>query len=325
MKKLLFLLLTLSLSITSSACILENLPGIKEEGVVVEEEGEHKHFYCIETTTPSTCVEEGKKTFTCKCGESYSQKIAKSKHIAGEPIIVNSIYGKKGLRTIRCKVCKKDIYVEDIPTDAHNLVDVEMVKATCTKCGYTTAKCSVCGEVVTYNETPSTDIHSFGEWVVTKTPTPEKEGEKERKCECGETEKRMFKFSLVAKNSLVIPSAGINAKVVVADFTQDAVDNNDIVCNFTFLDYDRPIVLGHNYGTLKDLWKTKVGEPIYLYIDGKYTKYIVDISEKASIINNGADFKGVSGIKFISDDFGNVLRLYTCHGEDRWIVMAKPS
>ncbi len=41
--------------------------------------GQHTHSYSV-STTPSTCTKDGEKKYTCICGYSYSQKIAKTGH-----------------------------------------------------------------------------------------------------------------------------------------------------------------------------------------------------------------------------------------------------
>lgn len=40
----------------------------------------HKHSYTSAVTTQPTCTSEGTRTYTCECGHSYTESIAKSDH-----------------------------------------------------------------------------------------------------------------------------------------------------------------------------------------------------------------------------------------------------
>ena len=40
----------------------------------------HVHSYTSKITKEATCKEEGVKTFTCECGDTYTEKIAKTAH-----------------------------------------------------------------------------------------------------------------------------------------------------------------------------------------------------------------------------------------------------
>ncbi|MBQ3182035.1 MAG: InlB B-repeat-containing protein, partial [Clostridia bacterium] len=47
---------------------------------VWEDEGEHTHKYTSKVTKAATCYAEGIMTYTCRCGDSYTEKIAKLDH-----------------------------------------------------------------------------------------------------------------------------------------------------------------------------------------------------------------------------------------------------
>jgi hypothetical protein len=72
MKKLLILLLAVTVLLTFVAC------GKDDAGET--EPTEHKHSYSEEITTPATCEENGVKTLTCSCGDSYTEKISATGH-----------------------------------------------------------------------------------------------------------------------------------------------------------------------------------------------------------------------------------------------------
>ena len=80
------------------------------------------------------------------------------------------------------------------------------------------------------------------------------------------------------------------------------------------------------YNTVKINMTTKVGQNIYVSINGNIRTYKVFVSEKgtqnASHTNITCDYSGYS----IFDEFGcETLRMYTCYGggEGRWVVFAK--
>ena len=40
----------------------------------------HKHSYTVSATTPATCTTQGSTTYTCACGDSYTETTAKAAH-----------------------------------------------------------------------------------------------------------------------------------------------------------------------------------------------------------------------------------------------------
>lgn len=90
---------------------------------VIAKEGSHTHSYTSEVSKEATCTEVGEKTFTCECGDSYTEEIAALGHI--------------------------------------EVVD-EAKKATCTETGLTEGKhCSVCDEVLLAQEIVATLEHNY--------------------------------------------------------------------------------------------------------------------------------------------------------------------
>jgi hypothetical protein len=84
-------------------------------------EFEHSHSYTSKITKEATCKNEGIKTFTCSCGESYTEAIAKK---------------------------------------AHTIVTDKAIAPTCTKTGLTEGKhCSVCNTVTVAQQTVATVFH----------------------------------------------------------------------------------------------------------------------------------------------------------------------
>lgn len=112
------------------------------------------HSYTSTITTAPTCTQAGVKTFTCsKCGDKYTESIAKKGHT--------------------------------------EVVD-KAVSATCTKTGLTEGKhCSVCNTVILAQTVVPVKNHSYSSWKQTKAPTCTAEGEKQRTCSsCGKVEKQ---------------------------------------------------------------------------------------------------------------------------------------
>ncbi len=126
-----------------------------------EKDPDHEHSYTEEITKQPTCTEEGEKTYTCICGDSYTEKIPATGHhfVNGE-----------------CEDCgEKD------PDHEHSYTEMITKEPTCTEAGEKTYTCE-CGDSYT-EEIPATG-HDYKE-EVTKEPTCTEAGEKTYTCECG--------------------------------------------------------------------------------------------------------------------------------------------
>lgn len=108
----------------------------------------HIHNYVGEVTKEPTCTEKGEKTYTCDCGDSYTEAIpAKGhhfedgectdcgekdpdyhKHSYTETITKEPTCTEAGEKTYTCDC--GDSYTEEIPAKGHHFVDGE-----CTDCG----------------------------------------------------------------------------------------------------------------------------------------------------------------------------------------------
>lgn len=75
---------------------------------------EHKHSYTSKVTKEATCSADGTKTFTCSCGDTYTEKIAATGHKWGEwKQTTAPSYTAKGEETRTCGSCsateKRDV------------------------------------------------------------------------------------------------------------------------------------------------------------------------------------------------------------------------
>ena len=78
---------------------------------------EHTHSYTSTVTKPATCTENGVKTYTCECGDSYTETIPATGHISSDWIIdKNAAINVKGSKHKECTVCL--LYTSPSPRDS---------------------------------------------------------------------------------------------------------------------------------------------------------------------------------------------------------------
>ena len=103
---------------------------------------EHTHSYTSKVTKPATCTEDGVRTYTCECGDSYRQTI---------------------------------------PATGHNYSDFVVTKpATCTEDGVKTKTCANCNDKIT--ETIPATGHKSSGWIVDKAASIGVKGSKHKEC-----------------------------------------------------------------------------------------------------------------------------------------------
>ena len=113
-----------------------------------EPETPHEHTYTSAVTKEPTCTQEGEMTYTCTCGESYTEPVAM------------------------------------IP---HTEVIDEAVAPSCTQTGLTEGKhCSVCGTVLVEQEVVPMTQHTYTS-EVTREPSCDHVGERTYTCTCGDS------------------------------------------------------------------------------------------------------------------------------------------
>lgn len=152
---------------------------------------ELEHKFSSAVTKEPTCISEGIRTYTCSCGESYTESIAKTAHSYSNAWTTDktATCAEEGLRSHHCTVCgdRKDITA--VPKTEHKFIGKVTTAATCTEGGVETLTCSVCDTTKTQSIPPTG--HSFGEYKITVKPTVDKEGIEESTCPgCGATQQR---------------------------------------------------------------------------------------------------------------------------------------
>lgn len=107
---------------------------------------EHTHTYTSTVTKEATCWREGEKTYTCTCGESYTEAIAKLDHeYRPWETKKNPTCTAPGLEWSYCLLCDND-FEREIPATGHTIIDYTRRATPDSDGAYVTA-CDVCNEV----------------------------------------------------------------------------------------------------------------------------------------------------------------------------------
>lgn len=148
--------------------------------------GQHKHSKL--TNVAPTCVNEGFVLNVCEgCGDSFKTNVKAPTGIHAYnsgSVVHEATCVKVGEMAYMCKVCGAT-KTEAIAKKAHTPVTDKAVAATCTKTGLTQGShCSVCGTVITAQETVAKKAHTYKTY--TTKATTSKNGSKVTKCSvCG--------------------------------------------------------------------------------------------------------------------------------------------
>ena len=118
-------------------------PELRDVALVLPEDSLHQHEYTPEITTQPTHLAEGVKTFTCECGDTYTEAIEKTtEHTYTSEVTTQPTHFAEGVETFTCKC--GDSYTEAVAKLAHTYNKV-VTAPTCTAQGYTTFNCE-CGD-----------------------------------------------------------------------------------------------------------------------------------------------------------------------------------
>ena len=149
----------------------------------------HTHSYTGKVTTAATCSKAGVKTFTCSCGSSYTESIAKISHSYKETV-TKPTCTDKGYTTHKCSVCGDSYKDSYVAATGHSYGNYKSNgDATCTKDGTKTGSCSACGAKNTVTDNGTALGHSYTATKV-KEPTMKQDGYTTYTCgRCGDSYK----------------------------------------------------------------------------------------------------------------------------------------
>ena len=111
------------------------------------------HSYTETSRVDATCESDGSVTYTCVCGNTYTETLTALGHAYGQ-----WIDDENG--TSHTRVCANDSAHTE--TENHNHTETDRVDATCENDGSVTYTC-VCGN--TYTETLTALGHAYGQWI----------------------------------------------------------------------------------------------------------------------------------------------------------------
>ena len=121
-----------------------------------DDEIPHTHSYTEEVTKAPSCSAEGEKTFTCSCGDSYTEAVAKLPHTEVVDSAVAPTCTEAGKSEgSHCSVCNEVIVKQTVVESPGHKNDVVITTPTCTEPGHVTYTCTVCGKVSTGNSEPA--------------------------------------------------------------------------------------------------------------------------------------------------------------------------
>ncbi len=171
--------------------------------------------------------------------------------------------------------------------------------------------------------------HTFGPWETVTGPTVNDCGLQRRTCvTCGHEEAEALPKLTAENNSVCVPSANMVIPFALTELNQTNVDAYGAVCDLNFFETyfgtNDIMVSGHQSNAIGNLYRTTVGDEITLNLNGNLTSYTVIISEEATVAAEENNYIGVdTATRFVTESYDRqALRMYTCYGEGRWIVVA---
>ena len=304
---------------------------------------------------------DGLQTRQCKrCTFKESTSIVCSHGTCTVEVMIEPSCFESGREQKTCDLCFAKMERSIPPLPHGNTASFITKDASCSEPGIISSICTVCFDVVEIIEIPPLD-HTYGDWFTGEYATPLKDGYNYRIChKCGHKDTENITVVLRDKN-LYIPSMGLLCEFGVGAFTQADADAYDVLYTeqaYRHSDPSNPFIIGHNYGSLGKIYNLKIGEHIYIQLDGIIYDYKIVNSEYAVEYNGLAQIGQTTGVS-IWDTYssashdeedcrvsaestnrrnqsdGMTLHMYTCyygadkpewqssHGRSgRWIVIA---
>lgn len=141
----------------------------------------HEHKYTADLTTDPKCTEGGIITYTCECGDTYTEPMEPIGHQYEAEVTKEAACEADGEKTFKCSLCD-DTYTEAIPALGHEIGTSLIVRdANCTEDGTRETYCKNCGTVLETEAIPALG-HTEGEWNVETKSTMTRKGENVLRC-----------------------------------------------------------------------------------------------------------------------------------------------
>ncbi|MBQ1261981.1 MAG: hypothetical protein IIY01_03540, partial [Clostridia bacterium] len=129
----------------------------------------------------STVDVSAQAIFTAHCSHSSQSLVTEQ-----DPTCTTDGYGY-GV----CDHCGEKLEKQILPAKGHDEKILPAVAPTCTEAGLTEGKkCATCGEILEAQKSVAALGHSFGDWILTTSPTCTEKGIETRSCSCGHSETR---------------------------------------------------------------------------------------------------------------------------------------
>ena len=167
--------------------------------VIVDTSEKHEHEYTGVVTTPATHTKEGVMTYTCSCGDSYTEAIEKDPQHHWELKYFAPTCTEDGYDLAVCACGDEFVYKTYVALN-HKYDYKLNYAATHLKDGLETYTCSRCGYSYT-NTLPRKTEHYYSYYTKTTEPTCTEQGYTLHECECGDSYKDNYKAALGHKRS----------------------------------------------------------------------------------------------------------------------------
>ena len=122
----------------------------------------HEHDYKSKVTTSATHTSTGVMTYTCECGDSYTETIEKTAEHSYSSVVTDPTCTEQGYTTYTC-ACGDSYKADYVTENGHTDGEWTVTKpATTTATGTKTQSCSVCGEVIRTETIPMLPAKVYG-------------------------------------------------------------------------------------------------------------------------------------------------------------------
>lgn len=173
----------------------------------------HEHQYTANLTTNPTCTEDGVMTYTCSCGDSYTEAYPALGHDYKPEVSKEADCQEEGETVYACSLCG-DAYTETMPKTEHKGGEEVVTKeASCTEAGEKKVFCQICKTELSSEAIPAAG-HAESEWTVVKENGAFTKGEQIKACTvCGEV---LRSEVIESRHPVSYLYTGIGAAVVLA-------------------------------------------------------------------------------------------------------------